>query len=66
MQLEDNAAKIESVKEIFNNSGASKATQEAIQDYTFKAFETLEKMNISQEKKEVLKAFGENLMERKV
>jgi hypothetical protein len=31
-----------SVKEIFNNSGASKATQ-ATQEYTFKAFETLKK-----------------------
>jgi geranylgeranyl diphosphate synthase type II len=34
--------KIESVKDIFNNS-ASKANQDAIQEYTFKAFETLEK-----------------------
>jgi geranylgeranyl diphosphate synthase type II len=43
MQLEDNVTKIESVKDIFNNSGASKANQDAIQEYTFKAFETLEK-----------------------
>jgi geranylgeranyl diphosphate synthase type II len=38
MQLEDNVTKIESVKDIFNNSGASKANQDAIQEYTFKAF----------------------------
>jgi geranylgeranyl diphosphate synthase type II len=30
MQLEDNVTKIESVKDIFNNSGASKANQDAI------------------------------------
>jgi geranylgeranyl diphosphate synthase type II len=65
-QPEDNTAKIEAVKEIFNNSGASKATQDAIQDFTFKAFETLEKMNIDESKKDVLRVFGENLMGRKV
>ena len=53
-------------KRIFNSSGAAKATQDAIQEYTFKAFETLDKMNISAEKKSVLRIFGENLMGRKV
>jgi geranylgeranyl diphosphate synthase type II len=63
-QPEDNSNKIEAAKEIFNNSGASQVTQEAIQEYTFKAFETLDKMNIEKEKKEVLRTFGENLMGR--
>lgn len=66
IQPTDNSEKINSVKEIFNHTGASKATQEAIKEYTFKAFETLEKLNIGQDKKAVLKAFGENLMGRKV
>ena len=66
IQPEDNTEKIKTVKELFNNSGASKATQDAIQDFTFKAFQTLDKMNISTDKKEMLKAFGENLMGRKV
>lgn len=66
IQPEDNTDKIERVKALFNSSGASKATQDAIQDFTFKAFQTLDKMNISKEKKEMLKAFGENLMGRKV
>jgi len=66
IQPEDNTEKIKTVKELFNNSGASKATQDAIQDFTFKAFQTLDKMNISTEKKGMLKAFGENLMGRKV
>ena len=62
----DNTEKIESIKEIFTTSGAAEATQQAIKNYTFKAFETLEKMQINEEKKAVLKAFGENLMGRKV
>lgn len=62
----DNSDKINLVKEIFNTSGASKATQDAIQDFTFKAFQTLDKMNISADKKAMLRAFGENLMGRKV
>ncbi|QZK89210.1 MULTISPECIES: polyprenyl synthetase family protein [Flavobacterium] len=66
IQPEDNTDKIERVKALFNSSGASKATQDAIQEFTFKAFQTLDKMNINIEKKEMLKAFGENLMGRKV
>lgn len=66
LQLENNTEKIETAKAIFNESGASKATQDAIEMYTFKAFETLEKMNINAEKKDILRTFGENLMSRKV
>ena len=66
IQPSDNTDKINSVKEIFNQTGASEATQKAIQEYTFKAFETIEKMNIGADKNEILKAFGENLMGRKV
>jgi geranylgeranyl diphosphate synthase type II len=65
-QFEDNTGKIETAKAIFNESGASEATQKAIETYTFKAFETLEKMDINTEKKNILKTFGENLMGRKV
>ena len=66
VELEDNENKINSVKEIFNSTGASDATQKAIQDFTLKAFETLEKIEISDDKKAMLKDFGENLMNRKV
>lgn len=66
LQLENNSEKIETAKVIFNESGASQATQEAIEMYTFKAFETLEKMDINAEKKAILRTFGENLMGRKV
>jgi len=66
IQPDDNTEKIDSIKQIFNASGASEATQQAIKSYTLKAFETLEKMQIDDEKKQILKAFGENLMGRKV
>jgi geranylgeranyl diphosphate synthase type II len=66
VHLEDNLEKINTVKQLFNTTGASEATQNAIADYTSKAFETLEKINISENKKEILRSFGENLMKRKV
>ena len=63
---EDSSDKIAVVKELFNSSGAAKATQDAIHDFTFQAFQTLDKMKISVDKKEMLRNFGENLMGRKV
>jgi geranylgeranyl diphosphate synthase type II len=66
IQPKDNSDKVETVKTIFNESGASKATQDAIKEYTQKAFETLKKMNISEEKKQILYVFGEKLMNRNV
>ena len=62
----DNTEKINSIKQIFNETGAAKATQEAIKDFTMKAFATLETLNIADEKKEILRLFGENLMSRRV
>jgi geranylgeranyl diphosphate synthase type II len=66
VSLTENESKIEEVKTIFNATGATKATQQAIQDYTLMAFATLDKMNISSEKKSMLRSFGENLMNRNV
>jgi len=66
IQPSDNSEKIESVKEFFNQTGASKATQQAIEDFTMKAFDTLNKMQIAEDKKMVLRAFGEKLMKREV
>lgn len=62
----DNTDKIQSVKQIFTQTGAVAATQQAIQDFTLKAFQTLDTMNISEDKKAVLKAFGNKLMSRNV
>lgn len=61
-----NTDKVESVKVIFNSSGASEATQNAVKDYTNKAFKVLESLNISEDKKQLLRLFGEQLMNRRV
>jgi geranylgeranyl diphosphate synthase type II len=66
IQSNENSDKINSVKGIFNQTGASEATRKAIENYTFKALETLAKMNIGNDKKVILKAFAENLMSRNV
>lgn len=63
---ENNAQKIEKVKSIFETSGASKATQLEIEEYTDKAFETLENLELSEDKKEKLRVFAKNLMNRQV
>ena len=62
----DNTDKIFSAKQLFHTTGASKATQQAIEEYTLKAFQTLDKIAISDDKKAILRVFGENLMQRNV
>lgn len=66
IQPRDNADKIKSVTEIFLATGAAEATQKAIKEYTLKAFEMLNILNIDALKKDKLRAFGENLMRRNV
>ena len=66
MQPENNEEKITLVKGIFTTSGADEATKKAIEEYTHKAFTMLDKLEVEEEKKAVLKTFGENLMQRKV
>jgi geranylgeranyl diphosphate synthase type II len=66
IQPQDSSNKIEAVKEIFVASGAAQETKNAIQDFTFKAFDTLQNISIDNDKKEMLRTFGENLMGRKV
>ncbi|GAB1857001.1 polyprenyl synthetase family protein [Flavobacteriaceae bacterium MHTCC 0001] len=63
---EDASTKIEAAKALFLSSGAADATREAIKSYTNKAFSVLEDLNISEDKKALLKAFGTNLMNRTV
>ncbi|WP_055446974.1 polyprenyl synthetase family protein [Lacinutrix mariniflava] len=66
VSLEDNVEKINTVKQFFVKSGSAEATQKEIESYTTKAFTVLEALNISEDKKEILKAFGSSLMTRKV
>jgi len=58
--------KVESVKNLFSTSGDAEATQNAVKDYTNKAFEVLKTLNISEDKKQLLRLFGEQLMNRRV
>jgi geranylgeranyl diphosphate synthase type II len=66
IQPEDPSDKIKTIKAIFENSGAAKRTQLEIETYTEMAFSVLERLKISEDKKELLRRFGENLMRRKV
>ena len=61
-----NDEKIASVKTLFSNSGAAQTTKKEIARYTEKAFSLLESIDISEDKKQVLRAFGTNLMRRSV
>jgi len=58
--------KIQIVKQIFIESGTTKVTKEAIKEYTQKAFSVLDTLNISEDKKLILKQFGEQLMDRNI
>ena len=60
------AEKVEKVKSLFNTSGASNAIKFAVKDYTNKAFSVLQTLNISEDKKQMLQLFGEQLMNRSV
>lgn len=58
--------KIQIAKQIFISSGSAEATKQEIKTYTEKAFSVLETLHISENKKRILKQFGEQLMNRNV
>ena len=58
--------KVNKVKVLFNSSGASDATQDAVKNYTDNAFTVLEALNVSEDKKQLVRLFGEQLMNRRV
>ena len=61
----DSSQKIKRVEEIFAESGSAEATSKAIEMYSNKAFAIIDKMNVSDQKKELFIKFGHDLMERK-
>ncbi|MFD0992466.1 polyprenyl synthetase family protein [Tenacibaculum geojense] len=65
-KLEDNSIKIEEVKRIFEQNDIPNITTELIESYTNKAFDFLTDLNISDEAKQALVDFGNNLMNRKM
>lgn len=62
----DSTDKVQSVKQIYLQTGASEATLDAIREYTEKALESLASMSLSEEKRELLESFGHALMQRQV
>lgn len=71
MQLMSNESiskddKVENVKQLFTESGAAEATSQAVKNYTSKAFEVLKGLHIPEDKKQDLKDFGVQLMNRRV
>ncbi|MEP1487766.1 MAG: polyprenyl synthetase family protein [Algibacter sp.] len=64
--LDDNSDKIDIVKRLFISTEATDKTKQEIENYTNKAFSVLETLNISDDKKVLLKTFGNNLMSRTV
>lgn len=63
---QDPSDKIKTVTDIFIKSGAALATQAEIEKYSKMAYAVLDEINISEEKKEMLRNFGRDLMQRKV
>ena len=62
----DPTAKVETVKGLFESSGAAELTRQEIEKYTKKAFAVLGELQIKQEKKDLLYKFGKGLMDRQV
>ena len=61
-----NHEKIDAVKALFLSSGAADEALKGIEEYTQKAFEVLDTINIDADKKNILHHFGKNLMKRTV
>ncbi len=66
IQPKETEGKVHAVRTIFTESGAALASQEAIKSYTQKAFTVLDSLDLSKEKKDILRQFGEKLMRRQV
>jgi geranylgeranyl diphosphate synthase type II len=62
--VDDVEEKVNTVKAIFNESNVPEAIKAVIADYTQKAFQILETLNVGDKEKFALKAFGEYLMNR--
>lgn len=62
----DPTSKIETVKSLFESSGAAELTRKEIEKYTRKAFEVLDDLEIGEERKKLLYNFGKGLMNREV
>jgi geranylgeranyl diphosphate synthase type II len=62
----DTTEKVETVKQMYIDSGAAKETKNSIEYYTNKAFKMLDSIDVESDKKQILKDFGVDLMNRNV
>ncbi|GHA23698.1 isoprenyl synthetase [Salinimicrobium marinum] len=62
----DTTAKVETVRNLFQSSGAAEDTKKEIEKYTQLAFDVLEKLDIPEDRKDLLRSFGGGLMNREV
>lgn len=62
----DPASKVETVKGLFESSGAAELTRREIEKYTKRAFEVLDELEIDSDRKSLLYNFGKGLMNRQV
>ena len=62
----DPQEKIQTVKEIYVNSGAAEETRKEINNFTQRAFKVLEEIEVPQDKKRIIQEFGTRLMNREV
>lgn len=60
------AEKIQAVSDIFQQTKSDVFLREEIKNYTQKAFQFLDALEVSNEKKDILRQFGNDLMDRKV
>lgn len=63
---EDEEQKIEQVRKLFEKAGSNVFLQQEIRRFTKQAFEILDKMEIPNKGKDILKKFGTELMNRKI
>jgi len=66
IQPQNPKEKVYTIKDIFLSTGSAEQTKLEIQNYTQKAFEVLDQLNITETKKTALREFGEGLMRREV
>lgn len=60
----DPSLKVQMVREFFKASQADLDTKKEIENYTKRAFEILDSLDIESQQKEVLRSFGQELMDR--
>ncbi|TYA74483.1 polyprenyl synthetase family protein [Seonamhaeicola marinus] len=58
--------KVTEVKQLFISTGSETATKQAVEVYTNRAFEVLEPLKVSENRKQLLRDFGNSLMRRNV